>query len=271
MTGAQAAGAGPTEPGARSRQPTTLVTGGSGAAGIAVARALGTCGHRVFTVGSDLTRIEAAARQAGNGVTGVVCNLVRLEEVRQLRQDLLAGGGNVDAVIHLVGGWRGAQSIPDQSDEDWDFLESRAVTTLRNVSRVFFEDMAASRSGRFAMVSSTSVGKPRAATASYAAAKSAAETWTMAVADGFRRAGNDGSATAAAVIFVVKALVDGEMRKNHPGRNFAGATDVEDLARAVVGLFDAGAAGLNGSRLMLPPEGGTSRQGWPAPRGVPLT
>lgn len=271
MTGVPAAAeAGPAEPGARTRQLTTLVAGGSGAAGIAVARALDACGHRVFTVGSDPTRIEAAARQAGNGITGVVCDLVRLEEVRQLRQDLLARGGNVDAVIHLVGGWRGAQGIPDQSDDDWNFLEGRAVSTLRNVSRVFFEDMAASRSGRFAMVSSTAVDKPRAATASYAAAKSAAETWTMAVADGFRRAGGDGgSATAAAVIFVVKALVDEEMRKNHPGRNFPGATDVADLAHAVVGLFDADAGDLNGSRLVLAPESGTSRKFGKAPGDAP--
>jgi 3-oxoacyl-[acyl-carrier protein] reductase len=36
-----------------------LVTGGSGASGIAVARALHQAGHRVFTVGSDQARIEA--------------------------------------------------------------------------------------------------------------------------------------------------------------------------------------------------------------------
>jgi len=35
-----------------------LVTGGSGPSGIAVARALHRAGFRVFTVGSDSTRIE---------------------------------------------------------------------------------------------------------------------------------------------------------------------------------------------------------------------
>ena len=37
------------------------------------------------------------------------------------------------------------------------------------------------------MVSSTAVTAPSAGVASYAAAKAAAEAWTMAVADGFRR------------------------------------------------------------------------------------
>jgi 3-oxoacyl-[acyl-carrier protein] reductase len=239
-----------------------LVTGGSGASGIAVARALHAAGHRVFTVGSDQARIEAAAEKAGDGVTGLVCDLSRLDDVRQLGKDVSAAAGTVDAVIHLVGGWRGATGIADQTDEDWDFLERGAITTLRNVSRIFFDDIAASRYGRFAMVSSTAMAKPAAATASYVAAKAAAEAWTMAMADGFRRAnaaagndtaGNTDGGGAAAVVLVVKALVDDEMRRNHPERKFPGATDVEDLARAVVGLFDTPASGLNGSRLVLAP------------------
>jgi NADP-dependent 3-hydroxy acid dehydrogenase YdfG len=232
------------------------VTGGSGASGIAVARALHAAGHRVFTVGSDQARIDAAAEKAGDGVTGLVCDLSRLDDVRQLGKDVSAAAGTVDAVIHLVGGWRGATGIADQTDEDWDFLERGAITTLRNVTRVFYDDIAASPRGRFAMVSSTAVDKPAAATASYVAAKAAAEAWTMAVADGFRRAagnkpGADAGSGPAAVVLVVKALVDDAMRRSHPERSFPGATDVEDLARAVVGLFEAPADQLNGTRLRL--------------------
>jgi 3-oxoacyl-[acyl-carrier protein] reductase len=231
-----------------------LVTGGSGASGVAVARALREAGHRVFTVGSNPGRIQSAAQQAGDGVAPFVCDLARMEEVRQLRADVTAVAGPMDAVIHLVGGWRGAQGIAAQTDEDWDYLEQGAVTTLRNVSRVFYDDVASSRSGRFAIVSSTTATRPTAATASYAAAKAAAEAWTLAVADGFRKAAaGDGGGQAAAVVLVVKALVDRQMRLDHPERTFAGATDVEDLARAVVALFDAPAADLNGRRLQLAP------------------
>ena len=228
-----------------------LVTGGSGASGIAVARALRAAGHRVFTVGSDQARIDAAAQEAGDGVTPLVCDLARIVEVRQLRQRVTAAAGTVDAVIHLVGGWRGAKGIPDQTDVDWDFLETGAITTLRNVSRVFFDDLASSPRGRFAMVSSTALEQPTAAVASYVAAKAAAEAWTMAMADGFRRATADGGGQGAAVVLVVKALVDDGLRRSHPDRSFPGATDVEELARAVVGLFETTAAELNGSRLRL--------------------
>ncbi len=231
-----------------------LVTGGSGVSGIAVARALREAGHRVFTVGSDQARISAAAEQAGDGVAPFVCDLARMEEVQQLRAEVSAAAGPMDAVIHLVGGWRGARGITDQTDEDWDFLERGAITTLRNVSRVFYDDVAASPDGRLAMVSSTAVAKPSAAAASYAAAKAAAEAWTMAVADGFRRdSGKVDGGKAAAVVLVVKSLVDEGLRRSHPERSFPGATEVGDLARAVVGLFHTPAAELNGSRMLLAP------------------
>lgn len=249
----EAAGEAGREPGSVAGALSVLVTGGSGPSGIAAARALRQAGFRVFTVGSDKTRIEAAAKEAGDGVTPLVCDLADLAGVRALRETV-ADSGPIDGVIHLVGGWRGAKGITDQADADWEFLERGAITTLRNVTRVFYEDVAASGSGRFAMVSSTAVAKPTAAAASYVAAKAAAETWTLAMAEGLARTAGDGSTLhSAAVVFVVKALVDAGMRQEHPERTFAGATDVEDLAAAVVKLFSQPAAELNGRRLLLTP------------------
>lgn len=226
-----------------------LITGGSGPSGVAAAWALNEAGFTVFTVGSDQARIEAAASAAGTGVTPVVCDLSRLAEVQEMHAFLAGTAGPMDGVLHLVGGWRGAKGIADQSDEDWDFLERGAITTLRNVSRVFYDELSASTAGRFAMVSSTAVSEPTAGGASYVAAKAAAEAWTLAIADGFRRA--QAEPRSAAVILVVKALVDATMREQHPERKFPGYTDVTELAAVVVGLFSQAAADLNGQRLLL--------------------
>ena len=255
-----------------------LVTGGSGPSGIAAAGALRQAGFDVFTVGSDKARIEAAAESAG-GATPLVCDLGDLAAVRELRTGLARTAGKIDGVIHLVGGWRGAQGITDQTDEDWDFLQRSAVTTLRNVTRVFYDDLTASPCGRFAMVSSTAVDSPAAGVANYVAAKAAAEAWTMAVAEGFRRESQaptsraDGAQHSAAVVLVVKALVDAGMRSKQPERKFPGYTDVEQLAAAAVGLFSQPAAELNGQRLLLAPvpAGAASTQSAQRTQSAPTT
>jgi NAD(P)-dependent dehydrogenase (short-subunit alcohol dehydrogenase family) len=236
---------------------TVLVTGGSSASGVAAARALAAAGHRVFTIGSDDVRIKTAALEAGDGVTPLVCDLASLEAVRELAETIRQlGSERVDGVVHLVGGWRSASGIEDQSDDDWASLEEGAITTLRNVSRVFYRQLEESPHGRFAMVSSTTASAPTAATASYAAAKAAAEAWTLAVADGFRESQSANKQDhvpqhSAAVIFIVKSLVDAAMRREHPERQFPGYTDVEELAAAVVELFSEPADTLNGQRILL--------------------
>ena len=113
--------------------------------------------------------------------------------------------------------------------------------------------------GRLAIVSSTTVTSPAAGDANYAAVKAAAETWVRSVAAGFAAgAAQPGSAsdgggenTSAAVVLVVKALVDDGMRARSPERRFPGFTDVAVLGRAVTDLFGTQAAGINGARLLL--------------------
>jgi 3-oxoacyl-[acyl-carrier protein] reductase len=91
------------------------------------------------------------------------------------------------------------------------------------------------------MVSSTAVGSPAAATASYVAAKAAAEAWTMAMAEGFRQDAQGPKARrsqhGAAVVFVVKALVDAGMRSSQPERKFPRLHGRGAAGPAAVGLF----------------------------------
>lgn len=225
--------------------PLVVIAGGSSAAGVAVARALLAAGMRVLTVGSDAARIGAAAQRAG-GAVPLACDLADSSAVAQLAAGIRRDFGTVDGLIHLVGGWRGGGGLTEQNDADWDFLHTSVLTTLRNTSREFYPDLAASPVGRLAIVSSTSVTAPTPGNANYAAIKAAAETWVQAVAAGFTAEGE-----AAAVVLVVKALLDDSMRARSPERTFPGFTDVSVLGEAVAGLFNLPAAGLNGARIIL--------------------
>lgn len=223
-----------------------LVAGASSASGSAVCKALAGAGAKVVAVGSSAGRLAEAMLDV-SGVELRTCDLSRQGDVDGLARDLQTEGG-VDGLIHLVGGWRGGGTLTDQSDEDWEFLQENILTTLRNVSRSFIGQLAASPHGRLAIVSSTAVESPTASNAGYAAAKAAAEAWVQAIAADFS------GTQAAAVVFVVKALVNDSMREAAPERKFPGYTGVDELAAASVRLFTTDAAQINGKRISLVPR-----------------
>ena len=234
---------------------TIVVAGSTSAAGLAVVRTLSQAGARVAAVDILEDRVQELAA-AYDDVTGYACNLADLQAVKDLAASVRNDLGSVDGLIHLVGGWRGGTGIADQTDEDWDFLHTSVLTTLRNTSRAFYDDLAASPMGRLAIVSAEAASSPTAGGAAYAAVKSAAEAWTLAVADGFRRLqdGNESPRSAqhsAALVLVVKALVDDRMRAAQPERKFPGFTDVSILAGAVERIFGLEAELINGQRLSL--------------------
>ncbi|WP_457964634.1 SDR family oxidoreductase [Arthrobacter sp. D1-29] len=231
---------------------TIVVAGSTSAAGVAVVRALSQAGARVAAVDILEDRVQELSGTYAN-VEGYVCNLADLQAVEDLAASVRNDLGPVDGLIHLVGGWRGGAGISGQADEDWDFLHTSVLTTLRNTSRAFYDDLAASPVGRLAIVSAQSASAPTADGAAYGAVKSAAEAWTLAVADGFRQpqGGKENTQHSAALIFVVKALVDDRMRAAQPERKFPGFTDVSVLADAVQQIFDMEAEKINGQRLPL--------------------
>ncbi|WP_433861977.1 SDR family oxidoreductase [Streptomyces sp. L7] len=204
-----------------------LIAGATSASGEAVARALTAAGATVLAVGTRQEALDSLA-QAVPGVDTRVCDLADRDAVAELAMRIHLKFGRVDGLVHLVGGWRGGGGIAGQSDADWDFL-LRGFQTLRNTTRVFYDDLVASPAGRLAIVSSTAVDKPYAGGANYAAAKAAADAWTRAIAQGLGKE----APQSAAVVFVVKTLAGLEER----------------LGEEVVRLWDVDAAPLNGARL----------------------
>ncbi|MGY4858549.1 SDR family NAD(P)-dependent oxidoreductase [Cryobacterium sp. AP23] len=211
---------------------TVLVAGATSAAGVAVVAALAGAGARVLAVGSNADRLKRVVTAAPLASV-YVCDLADYDQVLTLAATVHAEHGPIDALVHLVGGWRGGGGLDGQTDEDWDFLHERVMTTLRNTTRAFNADLLASLAGRLAIVSSVSVEAPTPGGANYASLKSAAETWTRAVGRGFTKAGD----TAAAVVFAVRSLEGLEPQ----------------LAAEVLALWDAPAESLNNTRRILTP------------------
>ncbi|MGP0223619.1 SDR family oxidoreductase [Paenarthrobacter sp. NCHU4564] len=240
---------------ASTRPLNIVVAGSTSAAGQAVVTALLKAGAKVAAVDLDAARLEVLAA-SHPGVATYTCNLANPESVAKLAASVHNDLGPVDGLIHLVGGWRGGDGITGQKDEDWDVLHTSIMTTLRNTSRTFYPDLEASPRGRLAIVSATTAAKPTASGAGYSAIKAASEAWVLGVADGFNAAQSGHKTepreqTSAAVVFVVKALLDDAMKDAAPHRKFPGYTHVNELAEHIAALFTAPAADLNGTRQHL--------------------
>lgn len=244
--------------------------GSLGGAVIAVAGAGGPAGHATLVrlagagatvVGADnnperLAEAVDAARYAGGGavVTGETVDLLNLDSTRAWADRIEKDHGRVDGLVHLVGGWRGSSKFTETDLADWDLLEKLLIRTVQHTSLAFYDGLQRSDRGRYVLISASGASKPTAGNAAYSAAKAAAEAWTLAMADGFRKAGTTegaGGPTSAAVILVVKALVHDAMRAERPNAKFAGFTDVTDLAQAVEGVWSKSASEVNGNRLWL--------------------
>ena len=226
------------------RERVVVVTGATGATGRATCAALLAHGERVVAVGRDAVSLRALAEALTTDHGDVaarldtrVCDLLDGEAVRALADEVVTAYGGVDGLFHLVGGWRGGTGFTASTDDDWRWLSGNLVDTLRHTTIALHDALLASGRGRVAIVSAAAASKPTAGNAAYASAKAAAETWIAAMADSF---GGEVTPGSAAVIGVVKWIGDGRT-----------ATTPADVAAWLVGLLDADAEGLNGSRVEL--------------------
>jgi NAD(P)-dependent dehydrogenase (short-subunit alcohol dehydrogenase family) len=224
------------------------IAGIGGGLGPIVAEQLAAAGATV--AGADRHQERIAEIGAGLGLPeerwdGRAVDLLDEEATRGWCASLSKRFGRVDGLLHLVGGWRGGQPLHEAPLADWDLLHDLLIRTVQHTTRAFHDALLGSEHGRFVLVSAKQAQAPSNSNAAYAAAKAAAEAWTLALADGFA-----GTAATANVV-VVDAILTPRMREQDPDGDFSSFTPAEHLAEAIAFLCSDAAAEMNGRRLPL--------------------
>jgi NAD(P)-dependent dehydrogenase (short-subunit alcohol dehydrogenase family) len=215
------------------------VAGAGGSLGPHVVRALAEQGAWVAAGDVHADRLEAAREHAGDLRTMDLSS----DEGARAWSDAI---GDVDGLLHLVGGWRGGPAIEELDLEDFEWLEQALLRTVVHATRAFAPKLKAAGSrGRFALVSSSVASAPRAGNAAYAATKAAAEAWTLTLAAELAES------RATANVVVVNAIVTPQMREANPDKAYATFTDAADLAGTLAWLCTDQAQRMNGQRLRL--------------------
>jgi NAD(P)-dependent dehydrogenase (short-subunit alcohol dehydrogenase family) len=222
------------------------IAGATGSLGPTVVRRLAPEVERLCICGREPARLGALAEEAPGAVDADVVDLLDRDAARAWADGLAARHGRVDGLVHMVGGWRGGMPIEESPPEDWDWLQDLLARTVRNATQAFAPHLLASGRGRFVLVSTGQAQAPTHRNAAYAAAKAAAEAWTLALADRFK-----GTGATANVVVVGGAIVTPAMREESPGKDFSGNTPAEEIAEAIAYLCSDAAASVNGQRLVL--------------------
>ncbi len=224
------------------------VAGVGGGLGPVVAARLAAAGATVAGTDRDQAVLDSLGAELGlppQRWDGRSVDLLDEDAAREWCAALTERFGRVDGLVHLVGGWRGGQPLHEAPLADWNLLHELLIRTVQHTTRAFHDQLAASEHGRFVLVSAKQAQAPSNDNAAYAAAKAAAEAWTLAFADGFEPGG------ATANIIVVEAILTPRMREENPGERYPTFTPAEHLADAVAFLCSDAAAEMNGQRLPL--------------------
>jgi len=224
------------------------IAGVGGGLGPLVAERLAAAGATVAGAGRDQAALDALAADLGlppERWDGRAVDLLDEDAARAWCAALVEHFGRVDGLVHLVGGWRGGQPLHEAPLADWELLHDLLVRTVQHTTRAFHDQLVASPHGRFVLVSSKQARAPTDTNAAYAAAKAAAEAWTLALADGF-----EGS-VATANILVVDAILTPRMRAEEPDKEFPTFTPAEDIADGIAFLCSDATKKMNGQRLPL--------------------
>ena len=224
------------------------IAGIGGGLGPVVAERLAAAGATVAGTERDQGRLDELGEGLGlpdERWDGRAVDLLDEGATRGWCAALLERFGRVDGLLHLVGGWRGGQPLHEAPLADWELLHDLLIRTVQQTTRAFHDALLAGPHGRFVLVSAKQAQAPSNRNAAYAAAKAAAEAWTLALADGFA----GGAATAN--IVVVEAILTARMREQNPAGDFSSFTPAEHLAEAIAFLCSDAAAEMNGQRLTL--------------------
>jgi len=221
------------------------VAGAAGNLGPSVVRRLAAGGATLSLAGRRLEELDALATEVGGNVETAAVDFLDAAATRAWADGIVERHDRDLGLVHLVGGWWPSPPIEEAPLEDWDRFHDLLIRTYQHTTQAFAGHLLASGSGRVVLVSPAQAQAPTSRNASYAAAKAAAEAWTLALADRFRKTGS------TANIVVIGSIVTDAMKEESPDQDYAAFTPAEEVADAIAYLCGDEAPSMNGRRLTL--------------------
>jgi len=231
-----------------------LVTGGTGAIGTEICRALSGMGCRVGALGhpSEAARIGAWQSALGFSATVELCDLADFDAAAAAVAAVERALGPVDILVNCAGITRDAR-FGKMSVQQWREVLSSNLDSVFNATKPVFEGMCQRGFGRIVNISSVNGQRGQFGQANYSAAKAGMHGFTMALAQ-------EGAAKGVTVNTVSPGYIDTalarQIRPEILDKLIAGIPAgrmgrPEEIARAVAFLCAEDAGYITGANLAV--------------------
>lgn len=163
-----------------------LVTGGTGALGVAVTRRLLEDGCRVAvtcTHDEAVKSLRAELGEMGAGLMVVEADVTDEASVGHAVAEVRRQLGAVDVLAQLVGAWHGGQSVHELPLETWRRMVDLNLTSAFVCTQAVLPDMLEAGWGRVVLVSSRTAKEGRVGQSAYAVAKEGVATLAEVIAE----------------------------------------------------------------------------------------
>jgi 3-oxoacyl-[acyl-carrier protein] reductase len=231
---------------------TALVTGATGGIGESIARALAGAGARLAISGTRVEKLEALAKELGEGTVVVPANLGDAASIEALAAEAEKQLGQVDILVNNAGITRDGLAMR-MKDEDWQAVLDVNLTSCFRLSRAIMKGMMKRRHGRIINIASVVGVMGNPGQANYCAAKAGMIGMTKSIAAELATRGI--TANCVAPGFIATAMTEAlneeqqaRINANIPAGRMGSA---DEIAAGVLFLASNEAAYITGQTLHI--------------------
>ena len=225
-----------------------VITGATGGLGRVVAAQLAGQGLRLALVSTNQQKLEKLKAELGRADSNVLIHSADLSDAQSTLMTasvVMQAFGQVDILVHLVGGWVGGARLENAQPTDLDAMLRQHVWTTFHLVQAFAPHLRANGWGRIIAVSSPSAVRPAAKGSLYAAAKASQEALLLALSQELKDSG------VTVNILQVRTIDTAHELDRQPTPANASWSTPEEISAAVVYLCSDEARQVNGARIPL--------------------
>ncbi len=214
-----------------------IVTGGAGALGTAVCKALSGTGAKVMAI--DFGVLPAEQPGIGN------VDLSDAAKAKAAIDKAVAEMNGLYALINIAGGFRWEKLAGGKIDT-WDFLYTVNLKTAVNACQAALPHLLKAKGGRIVNIGAAAAAKPATAgMGAYTASKAGVLKLTEALADEVK---NDGVTVNAISPTTIDTAAN---RKDMPGADFSKWVKPQEIAALIEYLLSPAASAVTGANIPI--------------------